>query len=108
REVRATRAGLRPAPTIRRWGREDEERELLFAVLGDELLVTRIGAEVGEVGAGVEGAEIAEAGLECLLEGDEGLVFVAFRCVDGGYPVLIHRGFLRVGLDRHVLEGFIV
>ncbi len=59
-------------------------RELLFAVLRDELLVTRVGAEVGEVGAGVEGGEIAEAGLEGLLEGGEGLVFIAFRGVDRG------------------------
>ncbi len=105
-EVRATRAGLRPphgdskvegGELVRR-GREDGERELLFAVLGEELLVTRVGAEVGEVGAGVEGGEIAVAGLECLLQGGEGFVFVAFRGVDGGQPVLIDCRFLRIGL----------
>src|SRR4029077_8500458 len=40
---------------------QQQRRELLFAVLGEEFLVAGVGAKVGEVGGGVEGVEIAEA-----------------------------------------------
>jgi hypothetical protein len=50
-----------------------------FAILLDELLVARVGAEVGEIGTVVDGGEIAEAQLERFLHGGKRFVLVALR-----------------------------
>ena len=48
-----------------------------------------VGAEVGEVGGGVDGGKIAVATVEGLLESGDGFGVIAFAGVGGGEPILV-------------------
>src|ERR1700747_190391 len=90
-------------------GEERDSKRALLSIAAEELLEAWVGAEVGEVGAGIDGSEIAEAQLEGFLHCGQGFVLIAFCGIDCSEPIIIYRDLLSIAHPlRHVSKRLIV